>query len=438
MNITELLKVFIKVDDVHKLKYIVAVSGGMDSMVLLHLCKTANLNVVAAHCNFSLRGDESLGDESFVRDFCTSNQIPSDFIAFDTKNLSAELGKSTQETARILRYNWFDELLKKHQADYILTAHHANDLAETFLFNLVRGSGIKGLSSIPGIKGNIIRPLLMQTQQVICEYASIHQIPFRIDSSNLTDDYSRNFIRHHIITILTEVNKQAIEHIAASTQILKEAQQIIDDKINDLKNQFYYIKNDVTYINIKSLKNLSYYPTILHTWLNPFGFNSKQINEIVNPEHDSGKEWLSNSHQLIFNRDELLIKLIGNKVKNHLTFYSYLPDTFSFNEYNFKIDFPEKDSVIFDEVSFCFDADKLTFPLTIRSWFNGDFFQPLGMKNNKKLSDYFIDKKIDLFQKNKSVVICTDKNIIAVLPYQIDDKYKITTETKKVLRIRIT
>lgn len=437
MNIAELLKVFLKTNDVHKPKYIVAVSGGIDSMVLLHLCKTANLNIVAAHCNFMLRGDESLGDENFVRNYCTSNQIIASFIRFDTKKISTELGKSTQETARILRYNWFHELTQKHQADYILTAHHANDLAETFLFNLVRGSGIKGLASIPPVNGNIIRPMLLQPQALIKQYASTHQIPFRTDSSNLTDDYSRNFIRHHIIPKLTEVNQQAVEHIANSTQIFREAQLIIDDKINDLKNEFYSVKNDVTYINTKTLKHLSYYPTVLHTWLSPIGFNSNQINEIVNTKLESGKEWFSNSHQLIFSRDELLIKPIENNIVSQLHFASEFPNSFSFNGYTFNIDFPEINSIQFSDTQFYFDADKLQFPLTIRSWLSGDFFQPLGMKNNKKLSDFFIDKKVDLFQKNKAVIICTDKNIIGVLPYQIDDRYKITPETKRVLRIQL-
>ncbi len=435
MNITKLIKVLLKTDDVHQLKYIVAVSGGMDSMVLLHLCKTANLNIVAAHCNFMLRGDESFDDESFVRDFCASSQVTAEIIRFDTKKICDELGKSTQETARILRYNWFDELTQKHQADYILTAHHANDLAETFLFNLVRGSGIKGLTSIPAINGNIIRPMLMQTHSVIRDYASTYQIPFRTDSSNLTDDYSRNFIRHHIIPKLTEINQQAVEHIASSTQILTEAQLIIDDKINDLKSLFYNVKNEVIHINIKTLKKLSYYPTILHTWLSPKGFNASQINEIVNTNQAPGKEWLSNSHQLVFNRNELLIKYIERKGENQLTFESEFPKTFSFNGYIFSIDFIEKKSVCFADSHFYLDADKLQFPLTIRSWLIGDFFQPLGMQKNKKLSDFFIDKKIDLFQKRRAVIICDKKNIIAVLPHQIDNKYKITPHTKNVVRI---
>jgi tRNA(Ile)-lysidine synthase len=438
MNITELLKVFLKTNDVYKPKYIVAVSGGMDSMVLLHLCKSANLNIVAAHCNFMLRGDESLEDESFVRDYCASNEITSAIIRFDTKKISLEFDKSTQETARILRYNWFNELTQKHQADYILTAHHANDLAETFLFNLVRGSGIKGLASIPAVNENIIRPILLQPHTLIKQYASNNQIPFRTDSSNLSDDYSRNFIRHHIIPKLTEVNQQAIEHIATSTQILREGQMIINDKINDLKKEFYTVKNGITYINIKSLKKLSYYPTILHTWLSPIGYNSNQINEIVNLNQESGKEWFSNTHQLVFNREELLIKPIEKNNENPLSFISEFPESFSFNGYTFNVDFPEINSIQFTNSQFYFDADKLPFPLTIRAWLSGDFFQPLGMKNNKKLSDLFIDKKVDLFQKNKAVIICTDKNIIGVLPYQIDDKFKITPETKRVLRIKLS
>lgn len=437
MNITELLKVFLNTDDVHKLKYIVAVSGGMDSMALLHMCKTNNLNIVAAHCNFMLRGDESLGDENFVRNFCLSNKIPLDYTRFDTPKICAELEKSTQETARILRYNWFNELSAKYGADYILTAHHANDLAETFLFNLVRGGGIKGLTSIPAINGKIIRPLLLQTLEKISAYVSNYQIPFRTDSSNLTDNYSRNFIRHHIIPKLTEINKHAVEHIVASTQILKEAQLIIDDKINELKNEFYSVRNDVTCINIKTLKNLSYYPTILHTWLSPMGFNFNQINEIVNTNQESGKEWFSNSNQLVFNRDELLIKPIENNNESQLHFTSAFPETFCFNGYVFSVDFPEINSIHFTNSQFYFDADKLEFPLTIRSWLSGDFFQPLGMKNTKKVSDFFIDKKVDLFQKRKAVIICNDKNIVGVLPYLIDDKYKITADTKNVLRIRL-
>lgn len=437
MNIEQQLKVFLKTDDVHTLKYIVAVSGGMDSMALLHMCKTANLNIIAAHCNFMLRDDESFDDENFVRNFCKSNKILSYITRFDTKTICEETGKSTQETARILRYNWFEELRLKYNANYILTAHHANDLVETFLFNLIRGSGINGLTSIPLINGNIVRPILLQTQDEIHAYVSTHQIPFRTDSSNLIDDYTRNFIRHHIIPKLEEINQQAISHIKSTTQILKEAQVIIDDKIGDLKKQFYYTGNDVTHINIQVLKNLPYYHTVLHTWLSPFGFNVSQINSIVSREHKSGKVWQSNSHQLIFNRDELLITILENKESNQLIFERKFPDKFDFNGYHFKVDFPQKDSVKFSDTSFCLDADKVNFPLTIRCWSIGDYFQPLGMKNNKKLSDYFIDKKIDLFNKTKAAVICSNKDIVGVLPYQIDDKYKITSYSKSIVRISL-
>lgn len=221
MIIAELLKDFLNISSTIDQKFILAVSGGKDSMALVHLCKSENLNIVIAHCNFMLRGQESMDDEEFVRSYCTANQITFESIRFNTKTACEELGMSTQETARILRYDWFEKIRLQHHANYILTAHHANDLAETFIFNAARGSGINGLCGIPKKNGVVLRPLIMVSQNTINDYITAHQVPFRNDSSNLSDDYTRNFIRHHIIPKLIEVNNHAIEHIAKSTQILQ-------------------------------------------------------------------------------------------------------------------------------------------------------------------------------------------------------------------------
>lgn len=438
MNIVELLKDFLNLNNPIDQKYILAVSGGKDSMALTHLCKSANLNIVVAHCNFMLRGQESRDDEAFVRSYCSTNQIEFEFTKFDTKTACKELGLSTQETARILRYNWFENIRQKHHANYILTAHHANDLAETFLFNAARGSGIRGLCAIPQKNGFILRPLMMLSQETINDYITQHQIPFRNDSSNLSDDYTRNFIRHHIIPKLVEVNNHAVEHIAKSTHILQEGQMIIEDKLNDLKEKHTTYKDSTLIINNSTIRQLPYYSYLLHHWLLPMGFNSNQINEIISDKHDSGKSWNSPTHKLLFNRDELRIEAHDNNLIDTLVFEKEIPSAFSFNNYHFELTYLDERQLDFNPSLFYLDADKINFPVTIRTWNQGDIFKPLGMQSNKKVSDFFVDQKIDLFKKTKLPIICSDHNIVAVIPYRIDDRYKITDSTMRILKIKVT
>lgn len=438
MNIVELLKDFLNINNPIDQKFILAVSGGKDSMALTHLCKSANLNIVVAHCNFMLRGQESMDDENFIRSYCISNQIKFEYNRFDTKTSCEELRLSTQETARILRYNWFENIRQQHHANYILTAHHANDLAETFLFNAARGSGIRGLCAIPPKNGFILRPLVMVSQETINNYITQHQIPFRNDSSNLSDDYTRNFIRHHIIPKLVEVNNHAVEHIAKSTKILQEAQTIIEDKLNDLKEKHTSYKDSTLIINNSTIKQLPYYSYLLHHWLLPMGFNSNQIDEVVNDNHDSGKTWNSHTHVLLFNRHDLKIEELQNQHINPLVFEKDFPSTFTFNGYHFEVAYVNKSQIDLRKNLLYLDAQKITFPITIRTWNHGDSFMPLGMKTHKKLSDFFIDNKIDLFEKTKLPIVCNDHNIIAVVPYRIDNRYKITDSTNNILRLKVT
>ncbi len=438
MNIVELLKDLLNINTLNDQKFILAVSGGKDSMALTHLCKSANLNIVVAHCNFMLREQESMDDEAFVRSYCSANQIVLESTRFDTKTASKELGLSTQETARILRYNWFENIRQQHNANYILTAHHANDLAETFLFNAARGIGIAGLSGIPQKNGVVIRPLIMVSQETIYNYITQHQIPFRNDSSNLSDDYTRNFIRHHIIPKLVEVNNHAVEHIAKSTQVLQEAQTIIEEKLNDLKEKHTTYKDSTLIINLGTIKQLPYYNYLLHYWLLPIGFNSNQINAIINNNHNSGKTWNSLTHMLLLNRDELKIKELQSQPSKPLVFQKGFPNTFTFNGYHFEATHINKSQIDFKKNLLYLDAEKISFPVTIRTWNHGDSFRPLGMKSNKKISDFFIDCKIDLFEKTKLPIMCDEDNVIAVIPYRIDDKYKITDYTNTILRLKVT
>jgi tRNA(Ile)-lysidine synthase len=438
MNIVELLKDFLNISTINEQKFIIAVSGGKDSMALLHLCKSENLDIVVAHCNFMLRGQESTEDEAFVRSYCSTNQIVFESIRFDTKTKCEALGLSTQETARILRYDWFEKIRKQYHANYILTAHHANDLAETFLFNAARGSGIKGLCAIPKQNGNILRPLVMINQEIISDYISNFRIPFRNDSSNQSDDYTRNFIRHHIIPKLIEVNNHAVEHIAKSSQILQEAQMIIEDKLSDLKGKYTTYIDSTLVINHSAIKQLPYYNFILHNWLIPMGFNSNQINEIITDKRHSGKSWNSITHRLLFNRDELRIEKHQNNINNTLVFEKEIPGTFSFNNYHFEVAYIDEIQFDFKPNVFYLDADKVSFPVTIRTWNHGDSFKPLGMQSNKKVSDFLVDQKVDLFEKARLPIICSSNYIVAVIPHRIDDCYKITKNTTKVLRIKVS
>ncbi len=438
MNIVELLKDFLNVSTINEQKFIVAVSGGKDSMALLHLCKSENLNIVVAHCNFMLRGQESIDDEAFVRSYCTNHQIVFESIRFDTKTKCEELSMSTQEVARILRYDWFEKIRKKYHANYVLTAHHANDSAETFLFNVARGTGIKGLCAIPKRNGTILRPLVMISREIISGYVANFQIPFRNDSSNQSDDYTRNFIRHHIIPKLIDVNNHAVEHIAKSSQILQEAHMIIEDKLNDLKEKYIIYLDSTLIINHNAIKQLPYYNYLLHNWLLPMGFNSNQIDEIISNKRHSGKSWNSLTHKLLFNRNELKIEKHNNDNDNWLVFEKEFPSTFSFNNYHFEVAYNDEIPFDFKPNLFYLDADKITFPVTIRTWNHGDSFKPLGMQSNKKVSDFFVDQKIDLFEKGRLPIVCSGNYIVAVIPHRIDDWYKITKDTTKVLRIKVS
>lgn len=437
MNIAELLQDFLNIKSPGSQKFILAVSGGKDSMAMLHSCIAQKLNIVVAHCNFMLRGQDSIDDELFVRDYCSLNNVECETIKFNTKLECENLGKSTQETARILRYDWFEKLKAKYQADYILTAHHANDLAETFILNIARGSGLNGLTSIPKKNNAILRPLLPITSNKIQNYIEVNNIPFRDDVSNQSDDYTRNYIRHHIVPKLVDVNKNAVPHILETTQILGELKFLVDEKLNELKKQYFSVKNNTVCIDVSSLKTLPYYNYILHDWLRPLGFNSNQITSIINSKNISGNKCESDMHILLINRDELIIEKRNIHKNNTLVFDTHFPSEFCFNNYCFEAKITHEKPSQYQSNVLYFDANKINYPVTIRNWQEGDYFIPLGMKNFKKISDFFIDEKIDQFSKLQLPLICSNKNIIAVAPLRINDNYKITSNTTQILCLKL-
>jgi tRNA(Ile)-lysidine synthase len=434
MNVVNRVQQFLTSSTALNQRLIVAVSGGKDSMALLHICRQLNLNIIAAHCNFMLRDDASLLDESFVTEYCRNHDIPLETTRFATKEHRSEWKLSTQETARKLRYDWFEMLRNKHQAGYILTAHHANDVAETFFLNLLRGSGLKGLRSIPAINGSVLRPLLSTPVAEIEAYIAASNIPYRDDASNNTDAYRRNYIRHHVIPLLDEVNNQAIDHIIHTTALLNESYQLLNDQLTSLKAIYTVDSANAFTIDMEKLSAHAQKQFLLFEWLAPFGFNASTSNNIARQTPITGNKWLSDTHVALYSRGKLIVTPISENPISEIQLSKW-PSLVCFGEHVYEVKALESVPQKFAPNALYFDKDLIAFPLKLRTWKHGDVFQPLGMKQEKKLSDFFIDTKINLNEKEKAMIIEAEKEIIAVAPYRISERYKVTAGTRNVIQL---
>ena len=440
MNIVQHVNDFLHHNLSNSTKFIVAVSGGKDSIALLHILKNLGVDVVAAHCNFKLRADESDEDERYVQSFCKLHDIKLQCISFDTKTISQEQKTAIQETARKLRYNWFEELRLAHKADYILTAHHANDLAETFLFNAARGSGVNGLKSIPAINGFIARPLLHITQEQITNYITNKQLQFRVDSSNLSDKYSRNFIRHQIIPLLEQINPLAVEHIMQSTQIISSLLPIVEEKFATLKTQVITTDKNSIIVDLSELQKLNYASHFLFNELSVLGFNNTQVLDMLDTSHKSGSSWNSHSHIASINQAKLIVYPVTETAfEQEEILVNEMKETTLVTLKNqiLKLTLINAAEVRFNDNELYLDISKISWPITFRNWQMGDKFSPLGLKGRKKISDYFIDKKTPDLLKQKSIVITDTKDIIGLFPFTIDNQVKITPTSKHILKITL-
>lgn len=441
MNLLKEFKQYIQKENLfdsgHQL--LVAVSGGQDSMVLLHLLLHEQYNIHVAHANFNLRNQESEADEDLVKIFCHENNIPFHTKKFDT-HLQMNTGRqSLQEAARFLRYNWFNELLTEFKLDYILTGHHANDLAETILFNLVRGTGIKGLAGIKSKHENIRRPILFATKEQLYNFTSNHNILFRNDRSNEMDIYTRNYIRHHIIPPLLEINPAFVSQINHFSHIMLAGSYYYQKGLQQTIHNIV-IKNGVqTVIDLQRLLLEPYPDQVLYELLNPKNFNFIQCSQILLSfkKNNTGALFLTPSHQALLNRKQLIITTYVDEFIPHI--FDQFPFCLTHGENEVEFDLlKNSNSLNFAPGILYLNADLLIFPLTVRLYKQGDKFTPLGMSNLKKISDYLTNKKIDRFSKEKTLVIAhKDGTIIAIIPYQISDVFKVTDDCKNVIRIRI-
>ena len=415
-------------------KLLIAISGGLDSVVLTHLFNQLNsASIALAHCNFKLREKESDLDEEFVFNLSqkTSNQIFK--ITFDTKKIAEQRKTSTQITARELRYNWFKELVKKHDFDFVLTAHHADDNLETFLINLTRGSGLDGFTGIPAINGNIVRTLLPFSRAEILNYAKENKINWREDASNASTKYVRNKIRHKVLPVLKEINPSLLETFSKSIENLKEAQTIIADRIEEVSQKIISSEEDNLKINIEQVKELSNPKAYLFQFLKDYNFT--EWNDVYHLlEAQAGKQLYSKTHRLLKDRTHLILsKLENNDVLEEVLISENLseikhPIQLTFSEVS-KLNEQNKQTIYVDK-------DLLNYPLSLRKKENGDYLYPQGMTGKKKLSKYFKDEKFSLLDKENTWLLCNANNaIIWVVGYRQDRRFSATQSTKKHLKI---
>lgn len=415
---------------------IVGLSGGADSVALLTLLCDLGYTCIAAHCNFHLRGDESDRDEQFAKHVASSLHVPFYKIDFQTKEYAAKHQLSIEMAARELRYRWFEQVRVELSAQAIAVAHHEQDNVETVLLNLVRGTGIKGLTGMSPQNGYIVRPLLTVKRPEILTWLKSKQIDYVTDSTNLSDEYTRNFLRIRVIPLLEELNPSVSEAIVRTAENLAEAEAIYADAIHRIKEK---VMADDNSIWIEPLLNTPAPKSVLYELLKPYGFNRSIINDVFSVlQGESGKRFYASEYQLLKDRDRLLIMPFSNLETTCSHYLLYENDT----EIDKPIRLTLKKEIIKDRQTIrkakniaTVDRDKLKFPLSLRRWQDGDWFIPFGMKGKKKLSDYFTDRKLNLFEKENIWLLCSGENIVWIVGERLDNRFRIDENSKQALKI---
>lgn len=412
-------------------RLLLACSGGVDSVVLAHLCVRLELNVTLAHCNFNLRGAESDEDESFVRELARQLKAAILVKSFDTEKYAQTHKGSIQMVARELRYQWFEEVLEAEGFDFVLTAHHADDSLETFVINLSRGTGIDGLSGIPAQNGRVFRPLLNFSRNEILEFAIAEQIEWREDSSNVESKYLRNKIRHEIVPKLKELHPTFLGNFKKTQEHLIQNNALVQNHINEIKEKLFVQEVGHYRIRIEDLAELHPIEPYLYQLFNGFGFTEwEDVKRLLTAM--SGKKVESNTHSLIKDREHLLLS--KKETKKKTVFVISEDDNHIINPIQLKIETVKTLQKPLQNVVYI-DKEKLNYPLLLRNWEKGDYFYPFGMQGKKKLSKFFKDEKTDVLSKEKQWLLCSGKNIVWVVGKRLDERFKVDESTKSILKI---
>lgn len=419
--------------ELRKNPFIIAISGGVDSVVLAKLCQLLNFDFALAHCNFQLREDESFQDEKFVEDLAKKLDCPFFLKRFQTEKIANANKTSIQLAARNLRYNWFENLIGKENFKFVLTAHHLNDQLETFIINLSRSTGLKGLSGIPEQNKYLRRPLLIFSKEDILDFAKTQNIEWREDESNVSTKYLRNQIRHDVVPRLKELHPEFLNNFKKTQEQLQQSEALLEDYTEILFKTLVTHENNRYFIDIQKLKSYPNQKGILYQLLNCFGFTAwDDIYDLCDSE--TGKKVYSDSHILLKDRAFLTLIALDSSSgidieiqKNQKSLVTNLGE--------FHFENVDQISETFKNIAYL-DAKKLNFPLRLRMFHNGDYFYPLGMQGKKKLSDFLKDEKVNLIDKQNQLLFCDDKqHIIWVVNHRIDERYKINDQTKDILKI---
>ena len=423
-------------------RLLLAVSGGVDSVVLCELCATLGYDFVIAHCNFQLRGAESDRDEDFVRRLAKRYNAELRIKEFDTQEYAQRNKLSIQVAARELRYAWFNECINDDKPVdggwRILTAHHLDDNVETLLMHFFRGSGISGLRGILPKQGALVRPLLFARKGELLDFARARGLEWVEDSSNQSDKYQRNYFRNELLPVIRSIMPQAEENLADNLQRFRDIEILYQQAIQKHKKRLLKYKSAEVHIPVASLKLTKPLASVFYEIIKDYGFASTQLQEALELLYaGTGKYIQSASHRILKNRKWLIITPLPSVASSHILIEQE-DALVDFERGRLKFEMTgQPASIPADPAIGCLDATHLKFPLLLRRWKAGDYFYPLGMRKKKKLARFFIDQKLSAVQKEKIWVLESDKKIIWVIGMRIDDRYKITTHTKKTLLVRL-
>ena len=414
--------------------YLLAVSGGADSSVMTWLFHHCGFSFAIAHCNFHLRGADSDKDMQLVREMAEKYGVRYFEKEYYTLNYQKDNDMSLEMAARELRYQWFAQI--SADFDFVVTAHNANDNAETFLLNMARGTGLKGLTAIPEKTEKLLRPLLHFSSDQIRRFAAAKNISYRNDASNFTEVFQRNKIRISVIPKLEELNPDLISTYSRNIDLLKRQYQFYQQQMEKIKSTIAYAEDDVLRISMAELDRCEDPSLVLYEILKDYGFNASMVEQILDPaEKSSGRRFLSSDYQLVMDREFLILKKKEIATSEDVV----IGNVKDLENRGFTVEvFPISVAPVYtpDPNVLYADAKKLVFPLTLRRWREGDRFHPFGMKGAKKLSDYFIDQKINLLEKKNIPVLCAGDKIVWLVGLRSDDRFKIDHQTKNYYKIR--